>query len=191
MAIKDIVIKTRSIRRFHEDHNIDLKALADVIENVRYSASAANFQPLKFILISDRKKGAALFPHLRWAAYLKEWNGPEEGERPSAYIIMLGDRNLSKYLDMDCGIALQTILLSLTDKDLGACAIATFKKEAVRELFNIPPELEIPLIIAIGKPKEEVVIEDIKNGDVKYWRDAGGRHHVPKRTLKEMISAKY
>jgi nitroreductase len=191
MNLKEIAKRTRSYRRFHQEHKINADTLTDVVDNVRYSASAANLQPLKFILLTDAKMSASLFQNLRWAAYLKNWDGPEEGERPSAYIIMLGDRNLSRYLDMDCGIALQTILLSLTEKGLGACAHAAFNKEAVRELFKVPEQLEIPLIIAIGKPKEEVVIDDISGGDVKYWRDEAGKHHVPKKTLKEMIFNTY
>lgn len=191
MNLKDIIKKTRSYRRFYQDHKINAEILTDVVENVRFSASAANLQPLKFIILMDEKMCASLFENLRWAAYLKDWNGPTDGERPSAYLVMLGDRNFSKYLDMDCGIALQTILLSLTEKGLGACAHAAFDKKAVRELFEIPEELEIPLIIAIGKPKEEVVIDDITGGNVKYWRDEKEIHHVPKRTLQEIIFKTY
>jgi nitroreductase len=100
---------------------------------------------------------------------------------------MLGDRGLSRYLDWDCGIALQTILISLTEKGLGACAIASFNKNAVSDMFKVPDNLEIALVIAIGKAKETVVINDVKDGDIKYWRDEYNTHHVPKRILADMI----
>ena len=187
MNLKDIFKITRSYRRFHQDYEVAVDILTDVVENVRYSASAANLQPLKFIIVNDKDTNAALFQHLRWAAYLKDWDGPEEGERPSAYIVMLGDRALSRYLDWDCGIALQTILIGLAEKGLGACAIASFNKDAVRAMFKVPDSLEIPLVIAAGKAKETVVIDDVKDGNIKYWRDEHKTHHVPKRKLDDMI----
>jgi nitroreductase len=187
MNLKDIFKITRSYRRFHQDYEVAADILTDVVENVRYSASAANLQPLKFIIVNDKDTNAALFQHLRWAAYLKDWDGPEEGEQPSAYIVMLGDRGLSRYVDWDCGIALQTILISLTEKGLGACAIASFNKDAVRDMFKVPDSLEIALVIATGKAKETVVINDVKDGDVRYWRDEHNTHHVPKRKLDDMI----
>jgi nitroreductase len=187
MSLKDTFKITRSYRRFHQNHEVAADILTDVVENVRYSASAANLQPLKFIIVNDKATNAALFQHLKWAAYLKDWDGPEEGERPSAYIVMLGDRGLSRFLDLDCGIALQTILVSLTEKDLGACTFASINRDAIREMFKVPPSLEIALVIAIGKAKETVVIDDVKDGDIKYWRDERNVHHVPKRKLADMI----
>jgi nitroreductase len=187
MNLKDTFKITRSYRRFHQDHEVTADILTDVIENVRYSASAANLQPLKFIVVNDKDANAALFQHLRWAAYLKDWDGPEEGERPAAYLVMLGDRGLSRYMDWDCGIALQTILVSLTEKGLGACSIVSFDKNAVRDMFKVPDSLEIAVVIAIGKAKETVVIDDVKDGNIKYWRDEHNTHHVPKRRLDEMI----
>jgi nitroreductase len=187
MSLKDTFKKTRSYRRFHQDYEVAADILTDVVENVRYSASAANLQPLKFIIVNDKKTNDALFRHLKWAAYLKDWDGPEEGERPSAYIVMLGDRGLSRFLDLDCGIALQTILVSLTEKDLGACTFASINRDAIREMFKVPPSLDIVLVIAIGKAKETVVIDDVKDGDIKYWRDERNVHHVPKRKLADMI----
>jgi nitroreductase len=187
MGLKDTFKITRSYRRFHQDYEISADLLTDVIENVRYSASAANLQPLKFIIVNDKATNAALFEHLRWAAYLKDWDGPEEGERPSAYIVMLGDRGLSRFLDLDCGIALQTILVSLTEKGFGACTFASINRDAIREMFKVPPSLEITLVIAIGKAKETVVIDDVKDGNIRYWRDENSIHHVPKRKLDDMI----
>ncbi len=111
-----------------------------------------------------------------------------EGERPSAYIIVLGDTRLKQSFGCDHGIAAQSILPGATEKGLGGCMIASVQKPALSRALAIPGHYEILLVIALGKPKETVVIEAVgSSGDIKYWRDAGGVHHVPKRSLDELI----
>jgi nitroreductase len=187
MTLRELLLKNRSYRRFYQDVKITGDELKDMVENVRFTPSAANKQPLKFILVSDESMNRQIFPHLRWAAYLTEWDGPEEGERPSAYIVMLGKRKESPNIDADYGIAMQTILLSAAEKGYGGCLIGSIDKDKIRRLLDIPEELEISVIIALGKPKEKVVIDEVKNGDIKYWRDEQQIHHVPKRSLADLI----
>ena len=129
-----------------------------------------------------------IFPNLGWAAYLKEWKGPEEGERPSAYIIVLLDTQIGPSAGCDHGIAAQSILLGATEKGLGGCMIATINRKELSKVLNLEPHYEIVLVIALGKPKETVVIDKIgPDGSVKYWRDDQGVHHVPKRALDDII----
>jgi hypothetical protein len=129
-----------------------------------------------------------VFPLLGWAGYLKDWPGPAEGERPSAYIIVLGDKEIRRSFGCDHGIAAQSILLGATEKGLGGCIIGSVQKEGLREALEIPSRYEILLVIALGKPKETVVLEEIDpGGDIKYYRDEHGVHHVPKRSLDELI----
>ena len=186
--IKELVTKNRSYRRFYEDVPISLETLRGLVDLARLSASAANIQPLKYVLSCDRKKNALIFEHLAWAGYLKDWPGPSEGERPSAYIIMLGDTELAKNVACDHGIAAQSILLGAVEKGLGGCMIASIQREKLREALGIPLRYDLLLVLALGKPKETVVIEKMgPEGNVKYWRDGKGRHHVPKRSLTEII----
>jgi nitroreductase len=186
--MRDLVSKNRSYRRFYEDFVIDVETLKELVDLARLTASAANKQPLKYILSCDRRKNALIFSHLAWAGYLKDWPGPSEGERPSGYIIMLGDKSISENFNFDNGIAAQTILLGAVFKGLGGCMIASIQRDKLREALNIPARYEIVLVIALGKPKETVIIEKMgPEGDVKYWRDSEGKHHVPKRSLKEVI----
>jgi nitroreductase len=186
--IRDLVLKNRSYRRFYEDVPVPLETLRELVDLARLSASAANMQPLKYVLSCDRKKNALLFEHLAWAGYLKDWPGPDEGERPSAYIIMLADTEIAKNVVCDHGIAAQSILLGAVEKGLGGCMIASVQREKLRETLNIPLRYDILLVLAIGKPRETVVIEKMgPEGSVRYWRDKEGRHHVPKRSLEEII----
>jgi nitroreductase len=187
MNFKDLVYKTRSFRRFDESHHIDLTTIEELVDLARMSASAANRQPLKFMLCNTPEVCERIFPSLAWAAYLKEWDGPSPGERPSAYIIILGDRSIAESFSVDHGIAAQSIMLGATEAGIGGCMIASIRREELRNEFNIPERFDILLVLALGKPKEIVITDNINNGDVKYWRDDRDNHHVPKRTLDEII----
>jgi nitroreductase len=186
--LRDLVLKNRSYRRFDEKYAIKLATLRELVDLARLSASGANRQPLKYILSADRKKNALIFPCLMWASYIKGWGGPAEGERPSAYIIILGDTEIAQSFGCDYGIAAQSIMLGATEKELGGCMVASIKKDVLRNALNIPPKYEILLVLALGKPAEKIMIEAVgKDGNIKYWRDAEGVHHVPKRSLDEVI----
>jgi len=186
--LKDLVLQNRSYRRFHQEVAIERETLRELVDLARHSASGANRQPLKYILSCDPAKNALIFPHLGWAAYIKDWPGPAEGERPAAYIIILGDTEVSRQFFCDHGIAAQSIMLGATEKGLGGCIMAGIEMDGLRQALEIPPRYDIMLVLALGKPKEKVVIDSVgPDGDIKYWRDSNGVHHVPKRSLDEII----
>ena len=186
--IKDLIRKNRTYRRFYEDVPVNRKTLEELVDLARLSASGANRQPLKYILSCEKNKNDLIFPALAWAGYLKDWPGPIEGERPSAYIIMLLDTEINKNYWCDPGIAAQSILLGATEKGLGGCIFASVKRDELKFALKIEERYDILYVLAIGKPKEKVVLETVgPEGDIKYWRDNQGVHHVPKRTLEEII----
>jgi len=186
--IKDLVIRNRTYRRFYQEAAVERETLLELVDLARLSASAANLQPLKYILSRESQKNALIFPHLGWAGYLEDWQGPPEGERPSAYVIILNDTRISKSVDCDHGIAAQSILLGATEKGLGGCMIGTVQKQKLSKALDIPTHYEILLVLALGKPKEQVMLEALgPDDDIKYWRDSEGTHHVPKRKLDDII----
>jgi len=187
MNLRQLIEKTRTYRRFDEKHEITRETLVSLVDLARLSASGANRQPLKYILVTDPAKRTDVYSCLAWAGYLTTWEGPDPGERPTGYIIILGDKEISDSFGVDHGIAAQSIMLGATEAGLGGCIIASVKKEKLRGLFDIPKDLEVLLVLALGKPVEKVVIETIENNNVKYWRDEKRVHHVPKRTLDEII----
>ena len=121
--IKDLILKNRSYRRFDEHTAISEAQLRSWVDLVRLSASGANIQPLKFMLSNQPERNTAIFDCLGWAGYLKEWKGPESGERPAAYIILLGDTEIGKKFDTDMGIAAQSILLGAVEAGYGGCML--------------------------------------------------------------------
>jgi nitroreductase len=186
--IEDLIKSNRSCRRFIQKEAVPLDTLRWLVDLARMSGSAANLQPLKYILSNEPHKKEMIFSCLAWAAYLKNWPGPSEGERPSAYIIMVGDWHIAKDFGPDMGIAAQSILLGARERGLAGCMIGSINKELLQEMFHLPKHLEILLVIALGKPKETAVIEDMQPGDrIEYWRDDHAVHHVPKRRLEDII----
>jgi nitroreductase len=187
MNLKELVYKTRSFRRFDESHIIDTHTLENLIDLARLSSSGGNRQPLKYLIFNSPEDCKRIFPSLVWAAYLSDWRGPESGERPSGYIIVLGDKTISEVFGIDHGIAAQSIMLGATEKGLGGCILASIKFDELRSELKIPEKYEILLVLALGKPVEKVIIDKIADNDVKYWRDAEKNHHVPKRSLEDLI----
>ncbi len=187
MNINELILTCRSYRRFNEKHKIDKELLMELVSLARLSASFANLQPLKYILSCTDKTNEDIFPTIAWAGYIKDWPGPEKGERPSAYIVVLGDKNINDSFSTDSGIASQSILLGAVEKGLGGCMLSNIKREVLRKCLKVPERYEIVLVIALGKPKEKIVIEDATEGNIKYYRDEEGVHYVPKRTLKELV----
>jgi len=185
--IKDLILKNRSYRKFHEEVNISSEDLRELVDLARLSPSGSNLQPLKFILSNEKERNKIIFENLAWAGYLKDWDGPEEGERPSAYIIILGPENPVKPFDYDVALACQSMLIGAVEKGYGGCIFGSIKRIPLSKELNIPEHLKIQLIIALGKPKEKVCIDPIINNDVKYWRDENEVHHVPKRNLDDLI----
>jgi nitroreductase len=185
--LKELILRNRSYRRFYQSERISKTQLLEWVDLARNSASARNAQPLKYLLSTDESLNAEIFDHLAWAGYLTQWPGPDEGERPSAYIIMLYDTRIPGNYLCDEGIATQSILLGATEAGFGGCIIYSVNRNKLRDTLNLPDHFEIIQVLALGKPKETVILEVMKEGDVKYWRDENQVHHVPKRPLEEII----
>ena len=186
--IKDLVLKNRSYRKFYQNEVIEISTLKELIDLARLSASAANLQPLKYIISNGSVENESIFKTLGWAGYLKDWNSPIEGEKPSAYIVMLNDLSISKNPSLDAGISAQSMLLGAVEKGLGGCMIGNINRVELAAALNLDENFEINLVIALGKPKEAVVIEKMSVPTaIKYWRDEKEIHHVPKRSLDEII----
>jgi len=194
MNMLDYIRKNRSCRRFVQDVKIGIPELESMIEAARLSPSAANRQPLKYILCgeADSARGKEIFKCLAWAAYLKDWPGPAEGERPAAYIIMLHDKTIHQQVLCDPGIALQSILLQAVYLGYAGCIFASVNRPRLQQYLSLPEHLEILYVVALGKPAETIVLEKINPGlpageSIKYWRDEAEVHHVPKRSLEDLI----
>lgn len=184
--LKDLVIKNRSYRRFYQDKIVTFEQLKEFINIGRFTASSANRQSVRYILSCDLQKNEDIFQCLRWAGYLENWDGPKEGEKPAAYIVMVEPVGVSA--PHDEGIIGQTILLAATEQGLGGCFLANIDRKMLQDVLHVKGKYDIRMVIALGYPKEEVVLEEIsETDDIKYYRDTKKIHHVPKIRLEDLI----
>ena len=192
MALAELVARTRTVRRFREEAPLAPALLEQLVDLARLGGSARNAQSLCYLVVTEADLRAALFPLLGWAGYLADWPGPGPGERPAAYIVICHDAGVAPKVDCDHGIAAQTILLGAAEAGLSGCMLASVNRDKLARILNLPESLPILLVLALGRPAEQVVLEELPaDGSIRYWRDQQGLHHVPKRGLGEIIAARY
>lgn len=189
--VKELVVSNRSFRSFDESKVFTAKELEALVDTARLSASAANRQPLKYKLCTDKAEVEKVLSLTKWAGFLPELNLPPEGHHPTAFIVICHDTSVApetKYSAVDVGIAAQTIMLAACECGYGGCMIGAFDPDAVSDGLRLALKYRPVLILALGIPDEAVFITEIgKDGDTKYFRDKVGIHYVPKRSLESVI----
>lgn len=190
--INDLVRRTRTVRRFQEKKQIDPALVLDLIDLARLGGSARNGQVLRYMVVTGENLRGQLFPLLGWAGYLRDWPGPAPGERPPAYIVCMLDMEVLRGADteahFDLGIATQNLLLGAAEQGLFGCRIGAFSPGAVHRLLALDDRFKVLLVLALGYPAETVVLEEVgPDGDIRYWHDDQGVHHVPKRRLADIL----
>ena len=184
----DLVPRARTHRRFMENRPVDIETLRSLVNLARLSPSSANLQSLKFALYADSENNQQIFDALAWAGYLPDWPGPAPGERPPAYILVLGDEDLGGGKDVDAGLAMQSMVLGAASLGLAACILGSVNREKLLEVLDLPSNFRIMYVLALGQPAEAVSVETVgPDGNIRYWRDENGGFHVPKRSLDELI----
>ena len=188
-TFKNLVQNTRSTRRFQPNITIDSKELIEVIDVARSVSSARNMQPLKYIIVTNKDMVEQLSSTSKWATHLTQWSQSQE-EQPSAFIIVCNDTSIEGYEQVDCGIALQTIMLGLKIKRYDSCPLASIDKEICQELFHLDTQMKPILGIAIGVASETIKLVDVTN-DTNYYRNEEDNHCVPKRNLDTILLGQY
>ncbi len=190
MTVEDLIVRNRSYRRFDEEKRIDRETLLALVDLARRTPSAANRQPLKYVLVHEKGDCDRMFPSLHWAGALKDWVGPAEGERPAAYVLVLLDTEITRDAGCDHGISAQSMLLGAVERGLGGCMLGAIERPQIVQDFGIPERYKVLLVVALGVPAEKCVLEEVAgDGDTTYYRDDGGVHHVPKRRLEDVVAA--
>lgn len=189
--LKELVIKNRSYRGFDENYSFTREQLEGYVDLTRYTASSVNAQPLKYKIVYEQSEVEAVRPLTRWARALPDMVLPHPNMHATAFIIICQDTDISPNLaryQKDIGIVAQTITLAAVEDGLGGCMIGNFTPDEVKQKLNLAENLTPMLIIALGKPAEEIVIKEIENGEsTKYYRDENDIHYVPKRKLKDIL----
>jgi nitroreductase len=187
MNMLDLIKKNRTYRRFDNSKQLPSGFMGNLIDAARLSQSAANAQPLRYITVTSQDKCAEIYPHLRWAGRLKDWDGPIEAERPTGYVVVLSDTESPAVAmpQVDSGLAMQNMCMFAIEQGIGSCMIGNFVKNEIRQILSIADRYDILWLVAFGYPVENVELTDC-DGDVAYYRDDNGNHYVPKRTKEDV-----
>ena len=185
MDFCDFIKTRRSIRLFRPEP-IDQSVLCKLLEVARCAPSAANRQPLEYIIVNEQTKIDRIFDQLAWAAYVQPKRNPPAEKRPVAYIVVLINKNLAleKYGNVDAAAAITTILLAAWAMKIGTCWLGSVNRKNVREILQIPNEYDIDSVVALGYPDEKPVMEDCRDDSIKYYLDSEDTIHVPKRKIQ-------
>lgn len=184
--VYDLIVSRRTVRRFRREP-VPRESLERIANAGRLAPSAANLQPLEFVAVDDPAVASAVFPCLRWAAYIAPAGNPAPGEEPAAYVVLLVNSNVrEKGYEYDAGAAMENMILAARDAGLGSCWLISVDKERIREILGVPGEYRVDAVLALGFPAEEPAVEDFA-GSLKYWKDEAGRLHVPKRRLESVL----
>lgn len=187
-TLRNLLIANRSVRRFDTSRLVSRSTIEELVELTRYCASGRNLQPLRYRIVTDRDECETLFPLLAWAGYYTDWDGPEENERPVAYLVQCLDTELTNNCLCDDGLHLEAITLGASTRGIAGCIIKSFNKVGVQSVLNLPERYEPRYVLALGYPAEKVKIVDLgHDGDYKYYRDADSTQCVPKRQLSDLI----
>jgi nitroreductase len=181
----DKITRRRTIRKYAWK-DIPKETLLKCVDAARLSPSGANRQPLKYVIVNDQKLLNEVFDTLSWAGYLPDYQ-PSGEEMPRAYIVILLDKKIRKNCGHDAGIAAMSISMVAYDEGLGSCILGAVNRERLRRILKIPDGLDMVLVVALGYPAENPVVDKMKNGDMKYWLDENGVLHVPKRNLEDIV----
>lgn len=188
MNLKELLMKSRSIRSFSPGKRVPDDALRQMIDAVRLCPSSANLQALKFRPVTRPEECEAVFGAIKWAGYLPEGTLPPKGHESTAYVVICLDRNIASNVsafNKDTGICAQTLMLSAAEIGYGGCMIGSFEPEKLKSALKLGENLEITLVLALGVPDEAPVLVE-STGDIKYYRE-NGVQFVPKRSLDEII----
>ena len=183
--IKDLLKKTRSYRRFDHSVKMSREDLEDIIGVYRLLPSAMNYQPLKFYIAYEEDVTAKLFEHTFWAGAVKDGK-PVMEESPVAYIVICFDTNIGRCRDWDAGITALAFMERAVEKGFGGCILGSFTKDKFRNILSVEDSLEPNLVLALGKPAENVILTDAADS-ITYYRDEEKNHYVPKRPLNTLI----
>jgi len=182
----EAAVSRRTIRRFLQKP-IPMEVLKKLLNAARLAPSGGNVQPCEYVLVTEKDLLEKVFNTLKWAMYLAA-GAPREGEKPVAYVVVLiNTRKRAEGGEVDCAAAIENMVLTAWEEDIGACWMASIDREKLREVLAIPDYCRVCFVVALGYKAEEPVVEDMRGEDVKYWRDENGVLHVPKRRLEDIV----
>ncbi len=183
--IYESIVKRRTIRKFTQKA-ISPDILRKCVDAARLSPSGMNYQPLKYLVVTDSALLAKVFKTLTWARNIPGYSHASD-EVPTAYIIILLDTTIREHAGNDPGIAAMSISMVAYEAGLGSCMLGSVDRPQLKKQLKIPDQLQVLLVIALGYPREQSKETELQGIDTRYWFDNRGVLNVPKRRLRDII----
>lgn len=186
MEVYEAIKKRRTIRKFKQEP-ISISDLMQIVDSARLAPFGANLQPLKYAIITEEKQRKALFPLIKYAGYLTDWD-PEFDECPTAFIVILNDKSLkpTDKTECDSGAAVMSMCLAATALNLGTCWLGAIDREGIKKALNIDNKYDVVYLLGVGIADQTGDIYDLTDS-VKYYFDENNNVHVPKRTMDDVL----
>lgn len=186
MRVYNLILNRRSTRRF-VDKAVPMELLIKCINAARFAPSGANLQPWEFIIVTDKHLLQEVFDALKWAVYEGTEGTPPEENRSRAYIVVLVNKEIRmEGYEYDVGLAIGNIILTALAEGVASCCIGSINKKKLRRVLRIPEKYIVSMVVAMGYPNENHVVEAFEDS-IKYWRDDKGTVHIPKRRLRDIL----
>ena len=183
-SLDTLLKRNRSHRGYDAGVPMNVEKLKEILSAVTLVPSGMNAQSLRYRLVPS-EEAPLLHPLVKLGAALPQEHLPHPGEEPQGYIVICSERKEDKVVDIDLGIAAQSILLKAVDMGLNGIVILNFNADAVRATLGLP--LAPLAIVGLGKGIERIFLLPAHRGDsLKYYRK-DGVHYVPKLTVEELI----
>lgn len=183
--IYESIVSRRTIRKFKQEP-VSREILMKCVDAARLSPSGANTQPLKYIVVDDKKLLSEVFSTVSWARRISGYKHTPN-EVPTAYVVMLLDTKIREQPGNDVGIAAMSICMVAYEEGVASCMLGSVDKERLRKILKVPESLQIQLVVALGYPLERSKAIEMKGNDAKYWFDENGVLNVPKRRLDDIV----
>ena len=186
MELKKLYEGCRTYRRFKQTE-VPKEYILEALDMARIGSCGMNAQKLRYIAVLDKDTVAKMQPLVKWAGFLpKELGTPKDDECPTAFIAILRDKNAGGFINVDIGIAANTIVTSLWEKGVGSCMLGSVNVAEAEKLLEVPDDLSLRLVIALGYPDHESHIVSVTD-DLKYRMDENKDYLVPKLNFDEVV----
>ncbi len=186
MDVYQAITTRRTIRRFQQKP-IDLAVLERIVNAGRLAPSAANSQPVEFIVVTQPDLSQQVFATTAWAGGVTPRRTPKPGQQPTAWVVvLLNSKRGHLSAKADAAAAIENMILTALEADLGSCWIGSVQRKELAQILNVPEHCAIDSVVALGYPDESPLAEDTDD-DIAYYLDDKDVLHVPKRKLKDVL----
>ena len=184
-TVDELLLKNRSVRGYKKVYAVSREELERIVGVCCKIPSAHNQQVLRFKLVTKESGADRVLPLIKLGGALPELHLPFPGTEPEAFIVCCSTVAESPLVDVDLGIALQSMLLKAVEMGLNGLIIGAFNREKLREAFDLP---YTPLmVLAIGKGDERIELTPIAEGESHAYYRRDGVHYVPKVRTADLI----